>query len=258
MVGSAHAVIVFLLAGFNALFAEEPPVPAHELGLEASVDFASRYIWRGYDITDKKPALHPSITYSPPMVPGLSANFYSSLGFDLPKSGGITGNKWTDIDAYLDYRHELIPSKLEGSVGLLWYEWYSQASSATGADGNARDDFDLKLRLDYTLHRYFKPYLAYYRGLNSDIKGNYSEFGVSSSVTLSKHWSTAPSVQAAFSDQYGLEGKFSFVGLSLPATFRVGHFGLTPYFNFILPLEDLNGEGRRGIPVGGISLSYSF
>ena len=49
--------------------------------------FVSRYIWRGFDLTDNKPCMQPSITFHDERT-GLSLNFWNSTGIDRDKTKG--------------------------------------------------------------------------------------------------------------------------------------------------------------------------
>jgi uncharacterized protein (TIGR02001 family) len=47
-----------------ALFATAPNIQAQEHQVSFDVDAVSRYIWRGFDLSDNNPALQPSLTYT--------------------------------------------------------------------------------------------------------------------------------------------------------------------------------------------------
>lgn len=247
--------LLLTIAASPAAVAQNSENTPKPLGIATSVDFVSSYIWRGYDLNHRAPALQPSITYSPSQLPGASLNLWGSIGLIQDAAAGDTQTTLDEIDTTLAYQHSLFTDKLTASVSTLWYHYLSDFESGFGLD---RNDVELSTGLSYALHPYFSPFLTYYRGVYGLIQGNYLEFGASASKQISASWSIAPSVRAGFSDQYQVPSRLTFVNFTLPLTFQYHNFGVTPYYSLTVPVQDLNADGKQVRSVGGLRLSYSF
>lgn len=253
---------LLLLSGSNVMWAQESEDEGG-VGIEASIDVTSRYLWRGYDLNHKKPTIQPSVTYSPAFIKGLSLNAWSFIGIGTDKAKGDEKTGLDEVDLTLTYEKELIAEKLTGSVSLINYNYISDWMS--GGDEN-NNDFEVNAALYYVAMANEKmsivPYLSYYRGLDKGeskgIAANYLEFGAAYSYIINEQWSVSPTLNTAWTDQYEIDKKFSYVALSVPATYASGAWSLTPYLNVVKPLEDLNADKKKLVLWGGLNFTYGF
>ncbi len=258
---------LLFLSGSNVMWAQESEEEGG-VGIETSIDVTSRYLWRGIDLNHKKPTIQPSVTYSPAFIKGLSLNAWTYIGFGKKKYNDpdeIDDVKTTidEVDLTLTYEKELIAEKLTGSVSLINYNYISDWMSD---EGDNKNDFEVNAALYYTAMANEKmsivPYISYYRGLDKGeskgIAANYLEFGAAYSYIINEQWSVSPTLNTAWTDQYEIDKKFSYVALSVPATYASGAWSLTPYLNVVKPLEDLNADNKKLVLWGGLNFTYGF
>ena len=257
---------VTLLLGPNLILAQETEEESG-IGIEASVDLTSRYIWRGFDLNHKSPTIQPSVTYSPSFVPGLSLNVWSWVGANNKKKGDDK-LALDEADLTLTYEKALIADKLTGSVSIINYNYMSKYAQTGGDDGakKNKNDFEFNAALNWIAMANEKmsivPYISYYRGLDKGekegIAANYLEFGAAYAYLFNEQWSIAPTLNSAWTDQYGIDKKFSYVAFAIPVTYASGAWSLTPGLNIVKPLEDLNGDNKKLILWGGLNFTYGF
>lgn len=86
-------------------------------GQEAlQLDFTSKYIWRGFDVLDDKPALQPSISFD---LFGLYLNVWGS--FALKERDWL--RPLDEIDVTLSYNFQL-SDEFSIEAGVIHYGWY--------------------------------------------------------------------------------------------------------------------------------------
>jgi hypothetical protein len=261
---SSLSVALFLL-GFQTVVAQESTEEEDGgIGLEVSLDVVSKYVWRGFDLNHKDPTIQPSITYSFPFVKGLSLNAWSWIG---GKNKNKDDKQMTldEVDLTLSYEYEFIPEKFSGSVSLINYNYLSDWSSIDVYNDN---DIEINAALYYTVNQYFVPYISYYRGLDKgeskEIAANYLEFGAAGAYAFNEQWTIAPTISAAYSDQYTgpkaerIKKGINHVALNVPVTYASGAFSVTPSVSFVKPLRDLNGDDKKAILFGGVNCTYAF
>jgi uncharacterized protein (TIGR02001 family) len=180
--------------------------------LSASVDYASKYVWRGQLLTDGA-VLQPAVGI------GLDAGTAGSLGLGVWGSMDVDDvagreNQMTEYNWNLYFRPRdmavaNIPVGVE--LGTLYYYYPN--------DGKADDDSD-SFELYVKLFRgnqaekneaVLKPFLnVYYEG--DDINGWYVKGGSSYATRLSEKWGVEAALAAAWGD----------------SKYNRGHFGLNP------------------------------
>ncbi len=252
---------ILLSVNANLVFTQESE-EEKGVGIEASIDLTSRYIWRGFDLNHKSPTIQPSVTYSPNFIPGLSLNVWSWVGANN-KNKGDDKFALDEADITLTYEKELIAEKLTGSLSIINYNYLSDWASAEGTNDN---DFEINAALNWVAMANEKmsivPYIAYYRGLDkgekNGIAANYLEFGAAYAYLFNEQWSVTPTLNSAWTDQYGIDKKISHVAFALPVTYASGAWSLTPSLNVVKPLEDLNGDNKKLILWGGVNFTYGF
>lgn len=87
----------------------------------ASADMAifSKYVWRGYELSDDSIVFQPSATVG---YKGFSMNLWGNLDSDFDDMDTVTNDKteWTETDLTLSYDTSFGPVGLGGGLHLLW------------------------------------------------------------------------------------------------------------------------------------------
>jgi hypothetical protein len=158
------AFLALLFVHLNA-WAEEEDKP------EVSVDVGafSKYIWRGYELSDESVVIQPSVTVG---YKGFSINMWGNLDTDLDDMDPDTPDKseWNETDLTLAYDRSFGPVGL--GVGYIYYGLDSIDDS---------QEVYLCIGLDIPL----SPSLTAYREI-SHLPGWYFNFGISHSFGLFK------------------------------------------------------------------------
>ena len=145
---------------------EERPSASGDLG------FLSKYIWRGFELSDDSIVVQPSATVR---YRGFSMNIWGNLDLDFEDMDPATTDKkeWTETDLTLSYETEFGPFGISG--GYIYY-------AMDGIDDS--EELFLSLSLDVLL----SPSLTVYREI-SHLPGWYVNLGISHSFELSNGWS---------------------------------------------------------------------
>ncbi len=244
------AAALLMAGGATAAMAEEE-VPS----ADASIGFYSKYVWRGFELSDDSLAIQPSLTLS---YKGFSANLWASLDTDLY---GEDTHKWVETDYTLSYDGSY--GKLGYGVGWIYY--------AINADGDSdTQEFYGTLSLDVLL----SPSLTIYYDTDNFQGDWYANLGIGHSFALSE----AISLDLGFSVGYYSinDGKGPGVDydelhdglLSASISFPVGKYvTITPELYWSFPLTDdaetlIEGASFSGTDdsfvYGGLSASFSF
>jgi len=86
------ATAVLLAAGIPAAMAEDEAPAA-----DAAIGFYSKYVWRGFELSDDSMVIQPSLSVS---YKGFGANLWANLDTDLV---GTDSHKWNETDFTLSY-----------------------------------------------------------------------------------------------------------------------------------------------------------
>ncbi len=257
--------LVILVAGlgvlsgsFNAWAEEEKPTAS------ADAAFLSRYVWRGYALSDDSFVIQPSATLG---YKGFGLNLWGNLDTDFDDGDSTTSDKteWTETDLTLSYDTNF------GPVGLgLGYIYYA----LDGTDDS--QEFYVSIGLDTLL----SPTLTIYREV-AHFPGWYVNFGVSHSIDLSKKMSLDLGGSVgyySYEDDDFVEVKDptenyrNFHDGQLSATLTVpigGYFTFSPMIAYSFPLSDeaddfiptqsLSGVGNDSdFLFGGLTVAISF
>ena len=119
------ATALLLAAGIPVAMAEEEAPSA-----DASVAFLSKYVWRGFELSDDSLVIQPSLTAS---YKGFSANFWGNLDTDNYTTGT---HNWNETDFTLSYDGAY--EKMGYGVGWIYYALEDGAPSTTTAKPLAR------------------------------------------------------------------------------------------------------------------------
>lgn len=153
-----------MFLGSTTAFGEEEKPTA-----SADVSVFTKYIWRGYELSDDSIVFQPSMTIG---YKGFSMNLWGNLDSDLEDSDPTIHDKaeWTETDLTLAYDTNIGPVGL--GVGYIYY----------GLDGI---DDSQELYLSADLDVLLSPTLTVYREI-AHLPGWYIHFGISHSFQLPK------------------------------------------------------------------------
>ena len=248
------AAALLLTTGITAAMAEEE-VPA----ADASVGFYSKYVWRGYELSEDSMVIQPSLSVS---YMGFGANLWASLDTDLY---GEETHKWVETDLTLSY---------DGSVGIVGYGvgWIYYAINADG-DSDSQEFYGT-LSLDVLL----APSLTIYYDTDNFQNDVYVSLAIGHSFALSEEISLDLGLSAGYyliNDYYGAGDDYSELHdgiLSVALAFPLGEYvTISPelYWSFPLSSEaedfyvDNNFDAADGgdddnYVYGGVSVSFAF
>jgi len=216
------ALMMVIFMGFSVC-AEEAEKPA----ASADIGIFSKYIWRGYELSDNSIVIQPSATIS---YKGFGFNLWGNLDTDQE---GDDDNQFNETDMTFSYDYSNGPISL--GVGYIYY----------GLDG--MDDSE-ELYLCVSYDTLLSPSLTIYREI-SHLPSWYLSFGISHSIELSEGITLdfAGSVGYSYSDdddfvevndddkyQNFHDGLLS-VGLTVPFS---EYFTFCPMIAYSFPLTD--------------------
>jgi hypothetical protein len=239
-----YVLILILFGGAFSSWAEEEGPAA-----SGSMAFLSKYMWRGYELSDGSMVVQPSVTLA---HKGLAFNMWGNLDTDPPDEDAAL----TETDLTVSYDTSAGPFGL--GAGYIYY----------GFDGMAdTQEFYLKGSYD----TFLTPTLTMYRDIDS-FPGYYFNLGLSHSISLSDAVALNLSgafgyyvsdddsiVKAGTDDKYnGLQDGLLSASLSIPVT---KYISVSPTVSYAFPLSD-EAEDSLGITsgeaFGGVVLSISF
>jgi len=238
-------ILILLLLGdtFNARAEEASPTAS------GSMAFLSKYMWRGYELSDNSMVVQPSLTLE---YKGFAFNTWANL--DTDPEDGDAGLNETD----LTFSYDTSKGPLGLGAGFIYY----------GLD-SADDSQEFYVQIDYdTL---LTPTLIIYKDIKS-FPGYYLNLGLSHSLSITDSIVLSLSgalgyyisndddvVDKGTNDRYrGLQDGLLTASLSIPLT---KYFTLTPTMSYAFPLSS-RAEDSLGITsgevFGGLTLSLLF
>jgi hypothetical protein len=157
------ATFALLLGSTMAFGEEEKPTASADVGV------FTKYIWRGYELSDDSIVFQPSMTAG---YKGFSMNLWGNLDSRYKDNDPTTDDKaeWTETDLTLAYDTSFGPVGL--GVGYIYYGLDSIQDSQ-------------ELYLSAGLDVLFSPTLTFYREI-AHLPGWYIHFGISRSFQLPK------------------------------------------------------------------------
>lgn len=238
-------VLILILFGgaFNSWAEEESPAAT------GSISFLSKYMWRGYELSNDSIVVQPSMTMA---YKGLAFNTWSNLDTD-PVGENAALN---ETDLTLSYDTNFGPFGL--GVGYIYY----------GLEG-MQDTQEFYLKTSYAT--ILTPTLTMYKDVSS-LPGYYFSMGLSHSISLTEAIALNLSgafgyyisdddtiVKAGTDDKYnGLQDGLLSASLSIPVT---KYITVAPTASYAFALSD-KAEDSLGISggeaFGGVVLSISF
>jgi Bacterial protein of unknown function (Gcw_chp) len=259
IVSRAVTLLVFITCSV-ALAEEAGPT----LKFDASVDYMSKYIWRGQNLQDDG-AVQPSINFT---YGNLTGSIWGSV--EMSKINNNSG-EITEVDYSLDYS-DAIPG-LEGvgySIGVINYQF-----------PNTKVDDTTELYAGVSLDWLFSPSFTYYHDVDEVKGGSYLLFGfghsfesigeivsgvpVGMDISASFGWGNKTYNKAYWTGGTGTNsgGLNDFVlSIAFPMEFSNG-WSLAPSLNYVTLLDgdirDANGFSKDdSFFFAGVSLSKSF
>jgi uncharacterized protein (TIGR02001 family) len=236
----AGILTVFMVgAGVSAVMAEEEKPTA-----EASVAFLSKYVWRGYELSNDSLVIQPSITTS---YRGFSANLWGNLDTDYYATGG---HNWNETDFTLSYDGAY--EKLGYGIGWIYY------ALEDGADDT--QEFYGTLSYDILL----SPTLTFYYDTDSFAGDWYANLSLGHTFMIAEKYGLDLGVSFGYTDNEDWSG-FSDGLLSASMTFPINEYiAITPqiYWSFALS-SDASDAFEQGpsnddnFIYGGIAASLS-
>lgn len=216
--------------------------PILEAGMSYQLTFASRYIWRGFDMNpDNKPALQPSLTYNFGES-GVALNLWGSISFEH--------KQLNEADITLSYTFKT-PSKYSLSVGFTHYGWYFA------------DDFTFKNNTSQEVYVsaglpecFLSPNLSVYYDFGVG-DGLYAQLGVAHRLNVAKEVGIDLSASLGYTSKQWVD-KSGFTNLLLGATvpFKVDKVTISPFVNMIFILMDEINPGTDNEFVLGASIQF--
>ena len=239
-----YILILILFGGvFNSWAEEESPTAS------GSMSFLSKYMWRGYELSDESIVVQPSMTLA---YKGFAFNTWGNLDTDTADDSAALNE--TDLTVSYDTS--------KGPFGLgAGYIYYGLDSA------DDTQEFYLKASYDTLL----TPTLIMYKDVKS-FPGHYFSLGLSHSLSLTDAIALNLSgafgyyisnddsiVEAGTDDKYnGLQDGLLSASLSIPVT---KYITVSPAVSYAFALSD-KAEDSLGISsgevIGGVILSFAF
>jgi uncharacterized protein (TIGR02001 family) len=236
------ATTLLLAAGIPAARAE-----AEAPSADASVAFLSKYVWRGFELSDDSVVIQPSLTAS---YKGFSANLWANLDTDL---SGADTNKWNETDFTISYDGAY--KKLGYGAGWIYY----------ALDGT-NDTQELYFALSYDV--LLAPSLSIYYDIDGFAGAWYANLGFSHAFMLSEDISLDLGLSFGYLDDNDSYAELHDGLLSASISFPIGKYvSITPELYWSFPLgadaetyiasASISGDDDNFV-YGGVSASFSF
>jgi len=237
-------ILMVLFGGAFYSWAEEESPTA-----SGSMSFLSKYMWRGYELSDGSLIVQPSMTLA---YKGFGFNTWGNLDTS-PADGGAALNE-TDLTVSYDTS--------KGPFGLgAGYIYYGLDSADDTQEFYLKTSYATILTPTLIMYKDFKAFPGYYFSL-----GLSHSFSLTDAVALSLSGAFGyyisnddEIVEAGTDDKYsGLQDGLLSASLSIPVA---KYFSLSPTVSYAFPLSD-KAEDSLGISggefFGGVVLSFSF
>jgi uncharacterized protein (TIGR02001 family) len=248
MIAAGVLTISMLGAGASSVLAEEEAPSA-----DASVAFLSKYVWRGFELSDDSMVIQPSLTAS---YKGFSANLWANLDTDYYATGA---HNWNETDFTLSYDGAY--EKLGYGVGWIYYALEDVADANIRA--NDTQEFYGTLSYDVLL----APTFTFYYDV-SDFNGAwYANLAFGHTFMIAEKYGLDLGLSFGYLDNNDGYAEFHDGLLSAAMSFPIGeYFAITPEIYWSFPLSGTAGDLIEGASIsnkdnfvyGGVSASFSF
>ncbi|KPJ97321.1 MAG: hypothetical protein AMJ60_11775 [Desulfobacterales bacterium SG8_35] len=242
LITGISATALLMAAGIPAAMAEEEAPSA-----DASVGFYSKYVWRGFELSDDSLVIQPSLTTS---YKGFSANLWANLDTD---HYDLDTHKWNETDFTLSYDGAY--EKLGYGVGWIYYALDSTDDT---------QEFYATISYDILL----SPSLTFYYDTDDFAGAYYIDLSVGHTFMIAEKYGLDLGASFSYLDDDDGYDAFHNGVLSASMSFPIGnYFAITPeiYWSFALSsdaedyIADASVDGDDDSFVyGGVSASFSF
>jgi uncharacterized protein (TIGR02001 family) len=252
------STMVLSLCAFSVYADEEKPTAS------ADISVLSKYIWRGYELSDDSIVIQPSVTV---VYKGFSMNVWGNLDTSVDDGDPTTDDDsdLTETDLTLSYKRSFGPVNL--GAGFIYY-------SLNGPDTE-------EIYGSVGLNVLLSPTITVYKDI-AEFNGWYIKLGISHSFALPKdisldlsggigYYYSTDDEFVEFNDQLVVttnrykalhDGVLS-AGLAIPLN---KHLTLTPSLTYSFPLSGdadnlltaTSFSGRSDFLYGGITLTLAF
>jgi uncharacterized protein (TIGR02001 family) len=233
---AALALGIASIASTGTVFADEDKPTA-----DASVGIYSKYVWRGYELSQDSVVIQPSLTVG---YKGFAANLWGNL--DTDQKGASDSFNWNETDFTLSYDGAY--EKLGYSLGYIYYD-------LDGAD----DTQEIYAGLSYDI--LLSPTLTVYKDIDN-YSGYYVNLGISHSFPLTDKYTLDLGASAGYYNRDDINYSALHDGqLSASITIPVNEYlSITPEIHYSFPLSDDadDVEGLDNVFYGGLSASFAF
>jgi hypothetical protein len=247
MIVAGILTLSILGAGASSSLAEEE-VPS----ADASVAFLSKYVWRGFELSDDSLVIQPSLTAS---YKGFSANLWGNLD---TKYFQTEAHNWSETDWTLSYDGAY--EKLGYGVGWIYY------ALEDVADKNIRTNDTQEFYGTVSYDVLLAPTFTFYYDI-SDFKGLwYANLGFSHTFMIAEKYGLDLGLAFGYLDDNADYSEFQDGLLSASMSFPIGEYiAITPeiYWSFALSskssdLIETGPSNKDNFVYGGVSASFSF
>jgi uncharacterized protein (TIGR02001 family) len=244
MIVAGVVTLSILTAGIPAAMAEEEKPSA-----DASVAFLSKYVWRGWELSDDSIVIQPSMSVA---YKGFGMNLWGNLDTDLYG----TTNKWNETDLTLSYDGAY--EKLGYGVGWIMY----------ALDG-VHDTQEIYGTLSYDV--LLAPTFTFYYDIDDFAGGWYANLAFGHTFMIAEKYGLDLGLSFGYLDNGESYNEFHDGLLSASMSFPIGEYvAITPGIYWSFPLsstagdeietfsKDMGGSGDDNYVYGGLSASFSF
>jgi hypothetical protein len=255
--------LILLIFGLSVLNYAVTCFAENKIELEASVDFFSKYIWRGQNIDDD-PVFQPSISAA-------FSNFTASIwgNLELTNINDKSGD-FSELDYSLDYSDALpVIEGLGYSVGVIYYDF--PGSTASGTRTPDTTEIYWGLNLDIPL----SPSVTVYHDVD-EAEGSY--VSLSAGHSIEKIIKLGPDVPVGMEINASLgwgsgsynkyywgtdQSKLNDLAFSISFPIEIAGWAVTPSLSYITLLsDDIRDTDAYGTDsdffIAGVSLSKRF
>ncbi|MCK5013903.1 MAG: hypothetical protein KAS66_08785 [Candidatus Omnitrophica bacterium] len=223
-----------------------------EVEVSASIDFYSKYVWRGFLLDDDN-VLQPGITIA---SSGFEGGFWGS--WDIESEDGLASD---EVDGWIGYGFDLgfLGRNLEKVSFSLGHTWYGFPE----ADLYSKE-FYLGIAFDTILSPYITWYNDYEDEAQGGADGNYIMAGIGHSFDLIEDYGVTLDLGLEYghNDNAFIDGIGSYllstVGLAVPLSEKIT---VGSNIGYSVPFDDLasgGGNDQKEQFYSGVSLAFSF
>lgn len=222
-----------------------------DLGVSASMDVYSKYIWRGFNLDDDV-VLQPAVAIT---LGGFEVGFWGSWGLD-------DGSTSDEVDGWIGYNFDLgVLSEDFAGIGVsLGHTWYDFPE----LDAYTKETY-LTVSFDEVA---FAPYITWFHDYEDEDQGgadgNYLMIGAGHSIDLVEDGSHTLDlgVEVGFNDEAFIAGDGGYVLFTLGSTTPVTeNLSITPTIGYSIPFGDLedSSDGNQDDEFyGGLAIAMDF